>query len=68
MLWGANHGGILDTTAGPPLINFAGNTPYNSLGQYAWPNFGYLTNNRWQLEFPLEPEIMSRLTFLKRPR
>jgi hypothetical protein len=47
-LWGANHGGILDTTAGPPLINFAGNTPYNSLGQYAWPNFGYLTNNRWQ--------------------
>src|SRR5205814_381459 len=48
LLWGANHGGIVDNTAGPPLINFAGNTPYNSIGQYAWPNFGYLTNNRWQ--------------------
>jgi hypothetical protein len=48
LLWGANQGGILDNTAGPPLINFAGNTPYNSLGQYGWPNFGFLTNNRWQ--------------------
>ncbi len=47
-LWGANRGGILDNTAGPPLINFAGNTPYNSLGQFGWPNFGFLTNNRWQ--------------------
>ena len=28
-LWGANQGGILDNTAGPPLMNFAGNIPYN---------------------------------------
>jgi hypothetical protein len=48
LLWGSNQGGILDNTAGPPLINFAGNIPYNSIGQYAWPNFGFLTNNRWQ--------------------
>ncbi len=48
LLFGANQGGILDNTAGPPLINFAGNIPYNSIGQYAWPNFGFLTNNRWQ--------------------
>ena len=47
-LWGANQGGILDNTAGPPLINFAGNIPYNSIGQYAWPNFGFEVNNRWQ--------------------
>jgi hypothetical protein len=48
LLWGANQGGILDNTAGPPLINFAGNIPYNSLGQYGWPRFGFLINNRWQ--------------------
>jgi hypothetical protein len=47
MLWGANRGGILDNTAGPPSINFAGNTPYTSVGQ-PWQNFGFLTNNRWQ--------------------
>jgi Carboxypeptidase regulatory-like domain len=46
-LWGANRGGILDNTAGPPTINFAGNTPYTSVGQN-WVNFGFLTNNRWQ--------------------
>jgi len=48
LLWGANHGGILDTTAGPPQINFAGNIPYNSVGLNGWPNYGYLVNNRWQ--------------------
>jgi hypothetical protein len=47
-LWGANNGGILDTTAGPPLIQFTGNIPYNSVGLNGWPNFGYLVNNRWQ--------------------
>jgi len=41
-------GGILDQTAGPPLLDFAGNIPYNSLGQYGWGKFGFLTNNRWQ--------------------
>jgi hypothetical protein len=47
-LWGASRGGILDNTAGPPYIIFTGNTPYSSVGQNGWPNFGYLTNNRWQ--------------------
>jgi len=41
-------GGLLDQTAGPPLLDFAGNIPYNSLGQYGWGKFGFLTNNRWQ--------------------
>jgi len=44
----APTGGIQDTTAGPPQLNFAGNIPYNSIGQNAWPSFGYLVNNRWQ--------------------
>jgi hypothetical protein len=47
-LFGANQGGILDTTAGPPTITFAGNTPYTNIGQSGWPRFGYLVNNRWQ--------------------
>ncbi len=47
-LCGANHCGILDNTAGPPLLDFQGNIPYNSLGTYGWGNFGFLTNNRWQ--------------------
>ena len=34
--------------AGPPLLNFDGNIPYNQLGQYGWPGFGFLVNNRWQ--------------------
>ena len=48
LLCGANHCGILDNTAGPPLLDFQGTIPYNSLGQYGWGNFGFLTNNRWQ--------------------
>ena len=50
-LWdGTNavNGGILDTTAGPPVIDFAGNIPYNDIGQSGWPGFGFLVNNRWQ--------------------
>jgi hypothetical protein len=47
-LFGTNNGGIIDTTAGPPQMNFAGNTPYNSIGQSGWPAFGFLVNNRWQ--------------------
>ena len=42
------QGGILDNTAGPPLIDFQGTIPYNSIGQNGWPNFGFETNNRWQ--------------------
>lgn len=41
-------GGLVAPDAGPPLINFAGNIPYTSLGDYGWPRFGFLTNNRWQ--------------------
>jgi hypothetical protein len=48
LLWGANQGGILDNTAGPPHITFAGNTPYSELGDYAWPGFGSEISNRWQ--------------------
>jgi hypothetical protein len=50
-LWqgtGAANGGILDTTAGPPVIDFVGNIPYNDIGQSGWPGFGFLVNNRWQ--------------------
>jgi hypothetical protein len=48
LLCGANQCGILDNTAGPPLLDFQGTIPYNSIGQYGWGNFGFLTNNRWQ--------------------
>jgi hypothetical protein len=44
----APNGGIVDTTAGPPVLDFAGNIPYNSIGQSGWPGFGFLVNNRWQ--------------------
>jgi hypothetical protein len=44
----ASTGGILDTTGGPPYLTFGGNIPYNELGQYGWPGFGFLVNNRWQ--------------------
>src|SRR4029077_5359307 len=51
----ATGGGLLIGDAGPPLIDFccgnngASNTiPYNSIGQYGWGKFGFLTNNRWQ--------------------
>ena len=48
LLFGANQGGILQNDAGPPELDFAGNIPYNSLGQYGWPRFGALVANRWQ--------------------
>jgi hypothetical protein len=44
----ANGGGLLIGDAGPPLIDFQGTIPYNSIGQYGWGKFGFLTNNRWQ--------------------
>ncbi|MEO5823053.1 MAG: TonB-dependent receptor [Vicinamibacteraceae bacterium] len=46
-LWGNNQGGLVDTTAGPPVMTFGGNTPYSAVGQN-WTNFGFLVNNRWQ--------------------
>ena len=46
-LWGANQGGLVDTTAGPPVMTFGGNTPYSAVGQN-WTRFGFLVNNRWQ--------------------
>ena len=33
LLWGANQGGLVDNNAGPPMMNFAGNTPYTNIGQ-----------------------------------
>jgi hypothetical protein len=47
LLWGSNKGGLIDQTAGPPAITFAGNIPYNSPGMN-WQRFGFETNNRWQ--------------------
>ena len=44
----APTGGILDTTAGPPVMAFGGNIPYNAIGLEGWPAFGFLVNNRWQ--------------------
>jgi hypothetical protein len=41
-------GGLVNGNGGPPLIDFGGNIPYNSLGTYGWGKFGFLTNNRWQ--------------------
>ncbi len=46
-LWGANEGGLLDTTAGPPVFTFGGNIPYSAVGQN-WQNFGFEKNDRWQ--------------------
>ena len=46
-LWGANQGGLLDNNAGPPVMTFGGNTPYNAVGQN-WQQFGYEKNDRWQ--------------------
>jgi hypothetical protein len=47
LLWGANQGGLLDNTAGPPVFTFGGNTPYSTVGQN-WQNFGFEKNDRWQ--------------------
>ena len=51
----AQGGGLLDGTAGPPNLDFccgnngaSNNIPYNSIGDYGWGKFGFLTNNRWQ--------------------
>ena len=46
-LWGANQGGLLDNTAGPPVFTFGGNIPYSAVGQN-WQNFGFEKNDRWQ--------------------
>jgi Carboxypeptidase regulatory-like domain/TonB dependent receptor len=63
ILWGntpgANQpqgvGGIVAQDAGPPEIDFTGDTSiagrtgeYNSIGDYGWGKFGFETNNRWQ--------------------
>ena len=48
-------GGIVAQDAGPPLIDFSGDTSipgrtaeYNSLGTYGWGKFGFEGINRWQ--------------------
>jgi hypothetical protein len=47
-LFGANHGGILAQDAGPPVMRFAGNIPYNAIGLEGWPAFGYMKHDRYQ--------------------
>lgn len=46
-LWGTDASGILDKTAGPPNIQFQGNTPYTQVGMQ-WTGFGFEAINRWQ--------------------
>jgi len=46
-LWGTDQSGIVDKTAGPPNITFAGNIPYTQLGMQ-WIGFGFEAINRWQ--------------------
>ncbi len=48
-LWGNNQSGLVDKTAGPPQMNFAGNIPYTRLGTN-WGGFGFEAINRWQFE------------------
>jgi len=50
-------GGLVDQTSGPPLLDFQGTIPYNSLGTYGWPRFGFETNNRWQFSDDLSWQI-----------
>ena len=52
-LWGSKEAaGILVDDGGPPIINFAGNTPYSQLGQ-DWARYGYELNDRWQFSSDL---------------
>ena len=39
-LWGANQGGLLDNTAGPPVIHLRRQHPLHAVGQN-WPRFGF---------------------------
>jgi hypothetical protein len=47
LLWGENHGGIVDNTAGPPELDFQSNihTPRSAKGPF---EVRFQTNNRWQ--------------------
>jgi Carboxypeptidase regulatory-like domain len=52
-LWGSQQAsGLVVGDAGPPEIHFAGNIPYNPLGN-SWPPFGYEKNDRWQFSTDL---------------
>ena len=52
-LWGSQQAsGLLVGDAGPPSVFFAGNIPYNPLGN-SWPPFGYEKNDRWQFSTDL---------------
>jgi hypothetical protein len=52
-LWGSQQAsGLLVGDAGPPMVFFAGNIPYNPLGN-SWPPFGYEKNDRWQFSTDL---------------
>jgi len=52
-LWGSQQkSGLVLGDAGPPRMAFAGNIPYNAVGQ-DWPSFGYEKNDRWQFSTDL---------------
>jgi hypothetical protein len=51
-MWGSQAAsGLVLGDAGPPRMAFAGNIPYNAVGQ-DWPSFGYEKNDRWQILVP----------------
>jgi hypothetical protein len=61
-LWGSKEAaGILVDDGGPPVMNFAGNTPYSSVG-LDWGRSGYELNDRWQFSTDLT-WIKGRNTF-----
>jgi hypothetical protein len=61
-LWGSKQqAGILDDEGGPPPMEFAGNTPYSTVG-LDWGNYGYELNDRWQFSTDLT-WIKGRNTF-----
>src|SRR5438552_11909751 len=52
-MWGSQQrSGLVLGDAGPPRMAFAGNIPYNAVGQ-DWPSFGYEKNDRWQFSTDL---------------
>ena len=48
-LWGPQGNGLLATDAGPPAINFTGNTRYSPLGN-EWGRSGFLANHQHSVE------------------
>jgi hypothetical protein len=52
-MWGSQQrSGLVIGDGGPPRMAFAGNIPYNAVGQ-DWPAFGFEKNDRWQFSTDL---------------